>query len=260
MGKAGRAVVKKTLPDLRAEHNPDLVLANAENLAHGKGINLKTITEMFDAGIDFFTSGNHVFDKAEAKLVFEKFPDKIIRPANFDDSLPGAGFKVIETKGQKVLIANLNGQVFMEKQYEGTTANPFKKYDEILNLVGRDAVIRILDLHAEATSEKRGMGFWCDGRLSLFVGTHTHVQSADAQILPQGTGYITDLGMVGAAQSIIGISRESALKRFLADENVVEGTSLEIAENDKYEVAFIVAEIDEASGKCKNISSFLKTV
>lgn len=259
IGKAGREAVKQILPELRAEHKPDLVIANAENLAHGKGVTLRTLNFMIDAGVDFFTSGNHVFDKPEGKEVFKEHGDKIIRPYNLPDGLPGAGWKVLEVKGKKVLIANLLGQVFMEKQFDhGEVTNPFHKINEILAVVGDEVKVRLLDFHSEATSEKRGMGFWADGRMSAVFGTHTHVATSDAQILPLGTGYQTDVGMVGVQDSIIGVQKEVALARFQAGEDSKDKPALAVAEEGACEISYLVLEIDETTGKCKNINSFVK--
>lgn len=259
MGKTGRRAVAQALPKLREELQPDLVMANAENIAHGVGVTIATIQEMLDAGVEFFTSGNHVFDKPEAKEAFAKWPQRIIRPANLPPELPGAGMQVIPVKGTPVLIVNLLGRVFMEKQFDqGAIGNPFLALNEILAKIGERAKIRILDFHAEATSEKRGMGFWADGRMSAVFGTHTHIPTADAQILPQGTGYLTDAGMVGAAQSIIGVEREKALNRLAAEDESSKKISLEVAETDEYEMCYLVLEIDEATGKCQNINSYRK--
>lgn len=256
-GKTGRRAIAKHLPKLRAEFRPDLVLANAENLAHGKGVTIATLEEISRAGVDFFTSGNHIFDKEkEAREVFEKYGEKIIRPANLPENLPGKGFYSVSVKNQQVLILNLNGQVFMEQQFDfGKINSPFKKLDDVLAREGANTRIRILDFHAEATSEKRGMGFYADGKLSAVFGTHTHVPTADAQILPGGTGYQTDLGMVGAAHSVIGVSREKAIQRLISESQNGERVSLEVAESNDYEIGFAVLEIDEASGKCQNIIS-----
>lgn len=260
VGKIGRKALAKILPQLKAEFSPDLVLANVENLAHGKGITLATVEEMLEAEIDFFTSGNHVFDKPEAKDVFAKYGDKIIRPSNLPPDLPGAGSKILEVKGTPVLVINLLGQVFMEKQFDqGEITNPFHKLNELL---GDPAVaqikVRLLDFHAEATSEKRGMGLFADGRLSAVVGTHTHVSTADAQILREGTGYITDLGMTGAADSIIGVAPEGALGRFLNEAEGQPRSPLEVAAGPKVEAGFAVFQIDETSGKCKNINGYFR--
>jgi metallophosphoesterase (TIGR00282 family) len=256
-GKTGRHAVAKLLPELRATHVPDLVMTNAENLAHGKGVTLSTVNAMLESGIDFFTSGNHVFDKPEGKAVFEKWPERIIRPANVPAELPGKGFRLITVKGVPILVINLLGQAFMEKQFDlGEIGNPFLALNEILASEGSQAKIRIVDFHAEATSEKRGMGFWADGRVSAVLGTHTHVPTADAQILPQGTGYLTDVGMVAAADSVIGVAVEPVLKRFLNPGEV----GLEIAESEKFEMDYVVLQIDEDSGKCLNISSYRQIV
>lgn len=267
VGKTGRQAAAKVLPELRRQHQPDLVIANVENLAHGKGVTLSTLNFMVEQKVDFFTSGNHVFDKPEAVQVFQQYADRMIRPANISGKLPdgrdlpGAGWKTIEVKGEKIIIINLLGEVFMEKQFDyGKIANPFLALDQILDTRGTEARVRIVDFHAEATSEKRGLGLWADGRVSAFLGTHTHVQTADAQILPGGTGYLTDCGMTGAASSIIGVSKESALKRFLAQGEIPPKASLEVAETGAYEVGFAVLQIDEQSGKCQNIKAELRIV
>ncbi len=262
VGKTGRQAIIKILPRLKAEFEADLVVVNAENIAHGKGVTLSTLRDLIEAGADFFTSGNHIFSKPEVKEVFEKYPGKIIRPANFVGKLPsglefpGLGYQIIQVKEKPVLLINLNGQVFMEKQFDfGQISNPFTKLDEILEQVPEYVKIKILDFHAEATSEKRAMGFWADGRLSAVLGTHTHVATADAQILPKGTGYLTDVGMVGAKDSVIGVDRDKALKRLLAGPESEEKISLEVAESDQYEIGFAAFIIDEATGKCQNIIS-----
>lgn len=263
IGKAGRKAVLSILPELREKFQPDLVIANAENLAHGKGVTLKTIDELLNFGVDFFTSGNHVFDKPEVKQVFEKYPDKIIRPANFEgkltdgSNLPGVGHCIVETQRGKVLIINLNGQAFMENQFDfGLVTNPFIILNKILS-ENQDAIIKLVDFHAEATSEKRAMGLWADGRVSAVFGTHTHVQTADKQVLTNGTGFITDVGMVGAAGSVIGVKSEGAIKRFLAAQGTNQKFPLEVDEGEKYEIGYIFLEIDEVSGRCQNIESRL---
>lgn len=257
MGKPGRSAVAKILPGLKKELRPDLVIANIENLAHGKGVTLATVQNLVDSGVDFFTSGNHFYDKPEYKKVLEQFGEKIIRPANFAPEFPGDGYKVFEVKGESVLILNLLGEVFMSEQVDqGPLISPFYKVNEILDKVGRAPKIKILDFHAEATSEKRAMGFWVDGRISAMVGTHAHVPTADAQILPQGTGYITDIGMTGGSHSVIGVTTKSALARFQKHELDQKKAVLEIPDDEgKYEVSYVFLEIDEASGKCQNIIS-----
>ena len=257
-GKSGRRALAKVLPELRRQHQPDLVVANAENLAHGKGLTLSTFREVLDAGVDFLTSGNHVFDKPEGREVFSQYGDRIIRPANFPDNLPGKGYQILTARSQRVAFLNLNRLVFMEKQFDyGEIGNPFLKLNELLDRPDlREVKIRILDFHAEATSEKRAMGFWADGRMSAVLGTHTHVPTADAHVLPRGTGYLTDLGMVGAADSVIGVQKDTAIERLLASPSEERRAPLLIDESDVTEIDFAVLTIDEESGKCQNINSF----
>ena len=260
VGKPGRDAVAAILPKLKKDLQPDLVIANAENLAHGKGVTLKTVNFLLGTGVDFLTSGNHIYDKPEAREVFEQLGDKLIRPANFSSSskLSGDGYKILEVGGKKILLINLSGQVFMEQQFDhGEILNPFESLDQIL-LEHEDIKVKVLDFHAEATSEKRAMGLWADGRLSLMVGTHTHVASADAQILQNGTGYLSDLGMTGAAGTVIGIDKEAAMGRFLATSIKAKRGPLTIPENAKnFEVSFLLAEIDDETGKCKDINTKL---
>ncbi len=260
VGKSGRLAVVKQLLGLKRQYHPDLIIANAENLAHGKGVTLSTVQFMFDAGVDFLTSGNHVFDKPGYEEVFRQFADRIIRPANFASGYLGEGFKILEVNKQPVLVINLLGQVFMDKQVDqGEIDNPFEKITKLLEQVEAKIKICLLDFHAEATSEKRAMGFWLDGKVSAVIGTHTHVPSADAQVLPQGTGYITDVGMTGAALSVIGVDKDSALKRFLLNDLEAKSPLL-VAESETYEASYVILEVDEASGKCQNINSFYNKV
>jgi hypothetical protein len=215
------------------------------------------VQNLLDSGVQFFTSGNHIFDKPEYQQVLEKYGDKIVRPANFAPGFPGDGYKILELRGTRVMIVNLLGEVFMEKQVDqGPLVSPFAKINEILAGLDKDVKIRILDFHAEATSEKRAMGFWVDGRMSAVVGTHSHVPTADAQILPAGTGYATDLGMIGAAHSVIGFTKESVLERFREHDLERKKGKLEIIEEaDAFEASYVFMEIDEQSGKCQNIKA-----
>ncbi|MCL5435887.1 MAG: TIGR00282 family metallophosphoesterase [Patescibacteria group bacterium] len=256
VGKTGRAAVRQVLPALKKKHKPALVVANGENAAHGIGLTAKIARELFDSGIDFLTGGNHMFDKAEQIAeVFSNFPDKVVRPANFEGDYPGKGFAQLTVKDTEILIINLNAQVFMERQFDGLIGSPFKKLDEILQTAPKSDII-LVDFHSEATSEKRGLGFYADGRVAALLGTHTHVQTADAQVLPGGTAYISDAGMCGASQSILGVKKETALKRFLSAEKV----SLEVEETDEAEMGYIVIDVDERTGKARSIKAFLETI
>jgi hypothetical protein len=258
-GKSGRNAIGQILPALKQKEKPDFVVANIENAAHGKGVTPKVINSLLEKGIDFFTSGNHIFAKQAVEQVFAEYPDRIIRPDNFPAELPGSGHKVIDVGGIPVLMLNLNGQVFMEQQFdEGEISNPFRRLEELLADFGDRAQVKILDFHAEATSEKRAMGFFADGRVSAVLGTHTHVQSADAQILSKGTGYLSDLGMVGARDSVIGAEAGGIVERFLGGEDSENAGKIKVDESDSYEVGYCILEIDEQSGKCKNITSRLE--
>lgn len=251
MGKPGRKAIAKTIPDLRKKYDPDLVIANAENLAHGIGITKKTVDYILEAGVDVLTSGNHVFAKKEGRdlLVNKKYP--ILRPANYPPEVVGRGHDVFEVRTRKVLIINLIGRVFFGLDYDC----PFRCADEILEKYKEEKII-IVDFHAEATSENKAFGFYLDGRVSAVLGTHTHVPTQDFKILPKGTAYITDIGMVGAADSVIGDKKESVLKRFLSQIS----TKLEIEEEGPVEVNAVVVEIDDKTGSAKKIEKIYQTV
>jgi len=211
-GKIGRRAVAKILPELKKKFDPDFVLANAENIAHGIGITEKTLAEMTEAGVDFFTSGDHVLDKREAAEILEKKEPILIRPANYPPKVPGSGARLLEIGTKKVLVINLLGRVFMKNQYDC----PFRAADEILGEYKNENLSAIIvDFHAEATSEKNGLAQYLDGRASAVLGTHTHVGTDDWQILPGGTAYLTDIGMVGAKDSILGVKKEGIIKTFL---------------------------------------------
>ncbi len=215
MGRPGRQALAEVLPKWKEQHRPDVVLINVENLTHGKGVTLKTIAEMEALGIDVYTSGNHVFDTGPlAAEVFEKYP-KVIRPHNYSGDLPGAGFYRFSKNGQQYLIINLGGKVFFDNQFKEEIKNPFFALDEILEQQAQKGDIIIVDFHAEATSEKNALGWYADGRVALVYGTHTHIPTADEKLLPKGTAYLTDVGMTGAKDSVIGVVPENALKMFL---------------------------------------------
>lgn len=214
-GKPGREGLKKVLPGLKDELQPDVVFANVENLAHGKGVTEPTLLELKELGVDVFTSGNHVFDKLpEAVKGFEKYSE-LIRPANYGQDLPGKGYYRFSKNGIWFTVINLGGKVFFENQYKGEIANPFLTADKVIEEVSEPDDIIVVDLHAEATSEKNAMGYYLDGRVSVFYGTHTHVPTADNRVLPKGTAYVTDLGMTGPLNSVIGVRKENALQMFL---------------------------------------------
>ncbi len=215
VGKPGRRVLAQVLPVWKEKYRPDAVIVNVENLAHGKGVTLSTLAEIDALGVDCMTSGNHIYKKPQfAEECFEKYP-KLIRPANFGGSNPGFGYYRFGKNGQQYLVVNLNGQVFMENQFDGEISNPFLEVDRILAQEAQKGDIIVVDFHAEATSEKVAFGYYVDGRVAAMFGTHTHVPTADGRILPGGTAYLTDAGMTGALEGVIGVSRENVLRKFL---------------------------------------------
>lgn len=213
MGRTGREALKTRLPDLRKKLNLDFVTVNAENATGGLGLSVEHAKHIFNSGVDCITLGDHSFDQREM-LTYIQQDNRIIRPLNFARAPPGQGARVFTTsKGKKVLVAQVLGQVFMKKNY----SDPFSALDTVLDAsklgVGCDAAI--VDIHAEATSEKMALGHWCDGRVSLVVGTHTHIPTADLQLFEKGTAYQTDAGMCGDYNSVIGMDIHEPIQRFV---------------------------------------------
>jgi len=210
-GKIGRSAVAKLLPDLKREFKPDLIIANVDNLAHGNGVSEPTIKEMLALGVNSFTGGDHCFgNTAYLNLYDSDLP--LLRPANFPDAAPGRGQMIIEAKGYKILLVSLIGQVFMSMDFN----NPFAEADKILsNLASNNISAIIVDIHAEATSEKIALSHYLDGRVSAVLGTHTHIMTADARISAAGTALITDVGQTGFADGVLGVGKEGIIKTFL---------------------------------------------
>ena len=209
VGRPGRRAASHILPMLKDKERVDLVIANGENLAGGKGMTFATYEEMLKAGVDYFTSGNHIWNNADIIPHLKSKSVKILRPANYSKDTPGLGVVTIEVKGTKVTLANLLGRVFLPI----LVSDPFETADDIA-LENKDSII-IFDFHAEATSEKMALGYFLDGRASAVLGTHTHVQTADERILPKGTAFISDAGMCGPKESVLGVEKEIILKQFL---------------------------------------------
>lgn len=212
VGRCGREAVARVLPQLRERHAPDLVVINGENAAHGFGITEDIYNGLIDAGADVVTLGNHSFDQREALIFIERVPN-MLRPLNYPPGVPGKGVGLFVTKtGRRVLVMNIMGRVMIEPQLD----DPFRAVDRELELcaLGRDCDAVIIDFHAEATSEKMAFGHYVDGRASLVVGTHTHVPTADHQILRNGTAYMSDAGMCGDYDSVIGMAKEEPIQRF----------------------------------------------
>ena len=213
MGRAGRRAVTENLSRLRADWKLDFVVINAENSTSGMGLSGAHAKTLLDAGADCLTLGDHAFDQKDMLQFIEQEP-RIIRPLNFSKAAPGKGAALFTTKtGRKVLVAQALGQVFMKRPFD----DPFSALEPVLKTHPRGGMAQavIVDFHCEATSEKMAMGHFCDGRASLVAGTHTHVPTADAMVLPRGTGYITDAGMCGDYHSVIGMEKTEPLRRFL---------------------------------------------
>jgi 2',3'-cyclic-nucleotide 2'-phosphodiesterase len=243
VGKPGRSVLTATLKKLKERHEAEFVIANVENAAEGAGLVPKVGDEILAAGVDVMTSGNHIFDKKEVIGYIENQP-RLLRPANYAPDAPGRGLWLGSTdSGTQVAVINLQGRIFMPP-----TDCPFRAVDRLLAEIGNRASVIIVDHHAEATSEKLAMGRYLDGRVSAVVGTHTHVQTADEQIMPGGTAYITDLGMTGPYDSVIGVQSQLVITRFVRGLPLRYQTATE-----NPQLHGVVVEIDERTGKAINI-------
>lgn len=213
MGRSGRAAIRERLPRLREDWGLDFVVVNGENATNGVGLSGEHAKLLLDAGADCVTLGDHAFDQKDMLQFIETEP-RVIRPVNYAKTAPGKGARVFEaTRGRKVLVAQVLGQVFMKRAFD----DPFSQIETVLKAhpLGGAVQAAIVDVHCEATSEKMAMGHWCDGRASLVVGTHTHVPTGDAQILPKGTAYLTDAGMCGDYLSVIGMDPAEPMRRFV---------------------------------------------
>ncbi|MBI2861907.1 MAG: TIGR00282 family metallophosphoesterase [Chloroflexi bacterium] len=239
VGRPGREAAKTIVPRLRHVHNLDLVVANGENAAGGRGITGEVAAELFACGIDIITSGNHIWDQPGIIPYLQK-EDRLLRPLNYPPESPGRGFIVCSN----TLIVNLMGRVFI-----GLFDCPFRALDRLLETLPTKPRVVIVDFHAEATSEKVGFGWYFDGRVSAVFGTHTHVPTADARILPGGTAYVTDVGMVGPRDSVIGMEREKVLTHFLTGMPL----RLEVARG-SLTFNSVLIEVDEATGKACHIA------
>lgn len=250
VGRPGREAVQKLLPALREEYALDCVIINAENSAGGFGITVKVAEELFSLGCDVITLGDHVWDKQDIYAYLDE-QKKIIRPANFPEGAPGRGFTIVTTsKGHKVAVVNLLGRTFMRYSVDC----PFKTLKAIIKDVHKETSIIVVDMHAEATSEKVALGRFVDGDVSVVFGTHTHVQTADEKILPKQTAYITDLGMTGPYDSVIGQNKNAIIERFLTSMPV----KFEVAKDDVW-LHGIVVNVDERTGKANSITRVQKS-
>ena len=243
MGRPARRAVRDLVPALIKQEELDFVVANAENAAGGMGVDIKSTKELLSAGVNVLTSGNHIWKKKEIYSYLDEH-GHLIRPANFPAGAPGKGWYIWQHNGFSALVINLQGRVFMPNHVD----DPFRCVDEILRQQGEQSRVVIVDMHAEATSEKNAMGWYLDGRASVVFGTHTHIQTADDRILPGGTAYITDVGMCGPLDSVIGMEKETVIRGFMTQ----LPRQFEVAE-DNVVLQGIVVDVNPASGNAREI-------
>jgi metallophosphoesterase (TIGR00282 family) len=252
VGSSGRKALRRLLPGLRQEVGADLVFANAENSAGGRGVSVRTARELRDAGVDILTTGNHVWAQPDIEQALADDDLRLLRPLNFPTELPGQGACTLRVKGHEVTVVSLLGRVFM-----APLEDPFRTMDTFLLLLAPAAPagnadarrpLVIVDFHAEATSEKQAMGWYLAGRVAAVVGTHTHVPTADERVLPGGTAYVTDLGMVGPRDSIIGSAVEPTLRRFLTH----RPGRLPVADG-PVDFNAVLVELDADQGTCRTV-------
>ncbi len=243
VGNAGRKALRQGVPKLVERLKIDFVIANAENAAGGFGITTSVGEEIFSLGVDILTSGNHIWDKKEGIAYITK-ENRLLRPANYPEDVPGYGSIVVNTpSGEKIAVLNISGRVFMNQ-----ADCPFKTSKKEISELKKQTNVIVVDFHGEATSEKSAFGWFLDGDVSAVIGTHTHVQTADETILPNGTAFITDVGMTGPINSIIGIKKELIIKKFLTHMPV----RFEIAKGE-YMLSAVVIDIDSKTGHATNI-------
>ncbi|MGM7701248.1 TIGR00282 family metallophosphoesterase [Pseudalkalibacillus sp. Hm43] len=242
VGSPGRAMVETYLSKLKNKYNPTLTIVNGENAAHGRGITEKITRNLKQWGAQAITMGNHTWDNKEIFDFIDDVP-QMVRPANFPEGTPGQGYTFVKINNIEVAVVNLQGRTFMPP-----LDCPFQKADEIIEKVKSRTPYIFVDFHAEATSEKQAMGWYLDGRVSAVVGTHTHVQTSDNRVLPGGTAYISDVGMTGPYDGILGMSKEAVLKKFLTNLPV----RFEV-ENGREQLSGVVIDLDKETGQAKSI-------
>jgi metallophosphoesterase (TIGR00282 family) len=242
VAKPGRMAVVERIQDLREQHKIDLAVMNAENLAGGFSVTPSLCEQLFSLGIDVMTSGNHIFDKKEAVDYIRKQP-RLLRPANYPPGTPGSGCWMGVVKDVPVAVVNVMGRVFMPP-----SDDPFRVVGDVLADIPSETKVRLVDVHAEATSEKVAMGWFLDGRVSAVVGTHTHIQTADERVLPEGTAYLSDLGMTGSYAGVIGMEKSDVITRF----TTVPARRAEHATG-MVRICAAVIDIDETTGKARSL-------
>lgn len=242
-GRAGRRTFAEITPKLRAEKNIDVVVVNGENAAHGKGLTVSTFNELLSSGADIITTGNHVWDNKGIFEIIDREPF-LIRPANYPEGTAGKGFCIFPYRSKNIGVVNVIGRTFMT-----ATDCPFRCAEKLVEQLKAQCDIILIDFHAEATSEKLCLGYFLDGKVTALVGTHTHVQTADERILPQGTAYITDLGMVGILDSAIGLELEGVIEKFLT----CYGGKMVVPEKGTCIYSAVIVEIDEVTNRAESI-------
>jgi metallophosphoesterase (TIGR00282 family) len=245
VGEPGRRALTETLPRLIERHSPDFVVTNGENVAGGLGITERTARKLLAAGTDVITTGNHVYRHAEV-YDYLSSTDRVVRPANYLETNPGRGYTVIEKDGVRWGVINLSGNVFLQAAYSA-----FLTVDRLLHRLRDEADLVVVDFHAEATSEKIAMGWYLDGRVLAVFGTHTHVPTADGRILPNGTAYISDVGMTGPRGGVIGVKKEQIIERFLTQMPV----KFETSDEDLWVMGCLVEAVE--SGRATSIEQLM---
>jgi len=242
IGEPGRKTVNKVLSELKRKENIEFTIANAENAAGGFGLTKNVAEEIFASGVEVLTLGNHVWDRKEIKEIIDEA--RVLRPANYPPFTPGRGYNFYSSfKGTKIAVVNLMGRVYMPD-----LDCPFRSMDGFLPEIKKETNIIIVDFHAEITSEKQAFGWYLDGKVSAVIGTHTHIQTADERVLPEGTAYITDCGMTGPRDSVIGIKKEIILKKYLTQIPL----RFEVAKKDLI-FSGVIVDLEEKSGKALSI-------
>ena len=253
MGRPGRRTVKKFLPDLIKEHGIDFVVAQGENLSNGKGMQLGSIKEMQDAGVDFFTGGNWTTKREEIFPLLEDPKGPVVRPANYPEGTPGQRYKIVDTPFGKILIVSLMGQIV--GYIDPDESSPLKMIDDILEETKNEKLVaRVVNYHGDFSSEKYVIGQYLDGRVSLIVGDHWHVPTADARVLPGGTAHLTDVGMVGSRDSCLGVKTDIIIRRWLTD----QPSRNELEENGEMQFCALLIDVNTASGQAKSVEQIIK--
>lgn len=247
VGNMGRSAIAHYLPLLKKKYRPQVTIANGENVSNGRGITLAHYKELLQWGIDVITLGNHAWDQRET-IDFIEDVNKLVRPANYAEGVKGEGIKFIKVNQYELAVINLQGRVFMN-----SLEDPFRVADRLIEQCKKRTPFIFIDFHAEATSEKQAFAWYVDGRASAVVGTHTHIQTNDARILPGGTGYVTDVGMTGAYDSVLGMERQAVIHKFLTQ----LPTRFEVPKEGRFMLSACLIELDDKTGKTKKIESFI---